>query len=131
MIGSFSIGLATLYKSKNHEFFKTWLTLTDPNDQNNDQEPKGYLLISCYIIGENDTPPMHVTNEGLKDPDDDEFGDTPDEDLNPEQLQIRREKMKNYSILGTPSLVRKSYQLNINIARAEELPKIGINGTNP
>lgn len=115
----------------NHEFYNTWLTLTDPEDGGNDSEPKGYLLVSCYIIGAKDQPPVHTANEGVKDPDADEFGDTPDEDLTPEQLLQRRERMKNYSVLGTPTLVRKSYQLNINIARAEELPKVGMNGTNP
>ena len=131
LIGTFSIGLATLYKSMNHEFYLKWLTLTDPNDQGSDSEVKGYLLVSCYIIGANDAPPVHSVNEENKDPDADEFGDTPDEDLKPEQLAIRREKAKNYSVLGNPLLIRKNYQLNINLARAEDLPKMGYSGTNP
>ena len=131
LIGSFSIGLATLYKSMNHEFYNTWLTLSIPEDQGSDQEPSGYLLISCYVIGASDTPPVHSANEGVKDPDADEFGDTPDEDLTPEQLKERRERMKNYSVLGNPNLIRKSYQLNINLARAEEIMKISDSGSNP
>lgn len=131
LIGTFSIGLATLYKSMNHEFYMKWLTLTDPNEQGSDSDIKGYLLVSCYIIGANDAPPVHSIHEENKDPDGDQFGDTPDEDLTPEQLAIRREKGKNYSVLGNPLLTRKSYQLNINLARAEDLPKIGYSGTNP
>lgn len=109
----------------------TWLTLTEPKNNSSDTDIKGYLLVSCYIIGAKDTPPVHTANEGLKDPDADEFGDTPDEELTPEELQVRRDKMKNFSILGNPNLIRKSYQLNINVARAEELPKVGMSGTNP
>jgi hypothetical protein len=130
-IGSFSIGLATLYKSMNHQFRNTWLTLTDPNEAGTDAEVKGYLLVTCYIIGAKDSPPVNTANETNQDPDNDEFGDTPDEELTEVQLQQRRENMKNFTVLGNPNLIRKNYQLNINLARAEELPKIGLNGTNP
>lgn len=131
LIGTFSIGLATLYKSMNHQFRNTWLTLTDPNEEGTDAEVKGYLLVTCYIIGAKDSPPVSSANDSNNDPDNDEFGDLPDEELTEEQLQKRRENMKNFTVLGNPNLIRKSYQLNINLAKAEELPKIGMSGTNP
>ena len=61
LIGSYNIGLATLYKQSNHEFYSRWIQLIDPSCK----EPQGYLLISCYIIGTNDNPPVHQINEIL------------------------------------------------------------------
>ncbi len=54
------IGLATLYRSKNHEFFSKWLVMMNPSAG---PTPQGYLLISCYIIGSQDNPPVHGINE--------------------------------------------------------------------
>lgn len=31
MIGYYSIGLSTLYRNLNHEFYKVWLTLFNPD----------------------------------------------------------------------------------------------------
>lgn len=84
LIGSFSIGilsfkesmgynvigLATLYRSRQHEIYNTWLTMMDPKSG---PGPQGYLLVSCYIIGSEDNPPVH----GINDRNDFE-GDDPD-----------------------------------------------------
>lgn len=40
LIGYYSIGLSTLYRNLNHEFFRTWLTLFNPEMPN---EVQGYL----------------------------------------------------------------------------------------
>ena len=60
LIGHYSIGLATLYRSSNHELYNTWLALTNPK---NNLEPQGFLLVSAYIIGTDDRPPVHAINE--------------------------------------------------------------------
>jgi hypothetical protein len=41
LIGSFSIGLATLYKKSNHEIFNSWVMLTHP-----DHEAEAQVLFS-------------------------------------------------------------------------------------
>lgn len=49
---------------------------------------QGYLLISCYIVGTQDRPPVHDINEAKED--DDEvcsFANIPDEELTDEQRQ--------------------------------------------
>lgn len=60
LIGRYSIGLATLYRSSNHELYNTWLALMHPESN---LEPQGYLLVSAYIIGTEDRPPVHAINE--------------------------------------------------------------------
>lgn len=130
LIGSASIGLATLYKSMNHEFYQTWLHLTIPNDDSSETDIRGYLLVSCHIIGAKDNPPVHSLNEATKDPDVDD-DDLPFEELSPEEQKARRDRMRNYSTVDSPKLMRKTYQLHINISKSEDLPKMGLGGTNP
>lgn len=37
LVGSFSIGLATLYKSMDHQFHNQWLPLSNPNSFGNSE----------------------------------------------------------------------------------------------
>jgi hypothetical protein len=70
LIGSYSIGLSTLHKSSNHEFFNVWLTLLDVEKGS---EPQGYLLINAFIVGPDDQPPVHAVGEKMgEDVDNDE-----------------------------------------------------------
>ena len=55
-IGQYSIGLSTLYRNSNHEFYKTWISVFNRDNPN---KIMGYLLISCYIVGPNVRPPIH------------------------------------------------------------------------
>jgi hypothetical protein len=59
LVGSESINLNTLYQSMDHELYQQWLTLTNPNDNMAGDEATGFLMVSCYIIGANDRPPVH------------------------------------------------------------------------
>ena len=34
LIGTYSVGLSTVYRHANHEFFKVWLRLVDPTSSN-------------------------------------------------------------------------------------------------
>lgn len=58
----YSLGLSTLYRNMDHEFYKKWLPLMHPD---HGSEPQGYLLVSCYIIGKDDRPPVHGINESV------------------------------------------------------------------
>ena len=51
LIGSHSIGLATLYRNPSHEIYNKWLPLINPKDV---KKTQGYILVSAYIIGEGD-----------------------------------------------------------------------------
>ena len=60
LIGQYSIGLSTLYRSLNHEFYKVWISVFHPSNPNLVQ---GYLRISCFIIGPNERPPAHSLDD--------------------------------------------------------------------
>ena len=60
LIGYHSIGLSTMYRYLNHEFYRTWVPLF--NSEVN-SEPQGFLQISCYIIGPGEKPPAHRKDE--------------------------------------------------------------------
>ena len=51
--------------------------------------------------------------------------------MNPEQLKKRRDKAKSVAVLGKPKLMRKGYQLNVNIVKAENLPLLGAGTLDP
>jgi hypothetical protein len=34
LIGQYSIGLSTMYRSLNHEFYKTWISVFHPDEPN-------------------------------------------------------------------------------------------------
>jgi len=63
-IGQYSIGLSTLYRNLNHEFYKVWVGMFHKENPNKVQ---GYIQISCFIVGPNERPPVHAQDE--------EFGD--------------------------------------------------------
>jgi len=63
LIGQYSIGLSTLYRRLNHEIYKTWVGVFDP------EEPgtvTGYIQLSCFIVGPNERPPVHAADENLE-----------------------------------------------------------------
>ena len=60
LIGQYSIGLSTLYRNTNHEFYKTWISVWSRDNPN---KVMGYLLISCFIVGPNERPPVHAADE--------------------------------------------------------------------
>ena len=68
MIGSYSIGLSTLYRSENHEMFRQWIGIFHKDSPN---YIVGYLKLDAFIVGPGDKPPSHATGEG--DEDDAEF----------------------------------------------------------
>lgn len=119
VIGSSSIGLGFLYNQSNHEIFYKWITLKDPEDTKN--TAKGFVLLSCYIIGEGDDPPMHDANEAPDDEDFDEFAGLDDIDLTPEQLIKKKQRASNCSILDEPKIYDINYQLYVNVVHADAL----------
>ncbi len=60
LIGAYSIGLSTLHRNLNHEFYKTWVGLFDQEEPN---ITRGYLQFSTFIVGPNETPPVHSQDE--------------------------------------------------------------------
>lgn len=71
LIGTYSVGLSTVYRHANHEFFKVWLRLIDPNSPN-PTECQGYLKVSCFIVGQNERPPVHANDDQYDDGEDPE-----------------------------------------------------------
>lgn len=98
MIGSFSMNVATLYENINHEIHNSWLTLTCESFQH---QITGYLKVSCFIISQNDKPPVHLE------------GETQEQNVyNEVPLEENRNKIQ---ILRNPKVVKKLYQLNVNV----------------
>ena len=83
LIGRSSIGCATLYRSPNHEMFSKWLMVTHPDEGLKSQ---GHILVSAYIICENDRPPVHDVNDLREAAKEEEDEDDDDENLPKEAL---------------------------------------------
>lgn len=74
-------------------------------------ECTGYLKISCYLISENDQPPVHSHNEKI---------------INNEILNKSEDSQEILKVIKNPKLNTKGYVLNVNIVKAEDLPKLGL-----
>lgn len=102
LIGIYSIGLSTLYRNTNHEFYKTWVSLFHKDNVNKIQ---AYLLISCFIVGPNERPPVHAQDEDF-DPD----GEDSEEDE--EEIKKKIENIKRsqgaMQVLN-PNTINKKY----------------------
>jgi hypothetical protein len=71
VIGLYSVGLSSIYRHAKHEFHRIWLRLVNPNtdNKNNPSALTGYLKVSCFIVGPNESPPNHRDDD-----DDEDFG---------------------------------------------------------
>lgn len=122
IVGSASIGLGYLYNQSRHEIYYKWITIKHPEDPKS--QASGYILQSCYIIGEGDDPPMHDANEVPEDDDYDQFAGMDENellDLKPEEILIRKNKAKNYSLMSDPKIHDNMYQLYVHVVHATEL----------
>ena len=108
------MSLATLYNSLDHEYFQTWLTLSRP--ERGKHSAGGYLKVSCYLISESDKPPVHGVNEISNN------NEIVDDDDSPNFKKAN----SGIKLIKNPELNSKSYVLNVNIVRAEDLAKLGV-----
>jgi hypothetical protein len=118
LIGRYSIGLSTLYKNANHEFYNVWLTLSSPDDPDDAQ---GYLLVDCFIITAGDRPPVHSMNDKVNQDVADEDDELNIDNMNIDELKAYQEKKQGIIILGKPTVARKSFQLSVYVFKAESL----------
>ena len=125
LIGFYSIGLSTMHRNLNHEFYKTWLTLFNPKHP---RDIAGYLLVSCFIVGPNERPPSHGMDEAMED--DDDANEEEMADMNEEQKQEVMARRAGLFIVSEPNMIKKGYQLSVNIVKAEGLPNIDRGGIN-
>ena len=66
LIGSFIVDMAYIYKmNKNHELFKRWVALIDPQDEEGGMN--AFLKLTINILGPGDKPPVHDPKAGIKD----------------------------------------------------------------
>ena len=113
LIGLYSLGLSTLYKNANHEFYNMWLVLY--NQDEDPEEAQGYLLIDAFIIGPGDRPPVHDRNEKVNQDVAEEDEDLNIDEMTFEQLRAYQEKQQSYTIIGKPMVARKGFQLSVYI----------------
>lgn len=129
LIGAYSLGLATLNRNSNHEFYNVWITLLHPEYGST---PRGYLLINCFIVGPDDVPPAHAIGEQMGlDEDAEDSDDEIDDLLTPEQRNLKKLKKKAIGVVAKPMIAKKSFQLSINVYKAEHLPKLGGSEVSP
>ena len=121
LIGLYQIGLSTLYKNANHEFYNMWLVLY--NQDEDPEEAQGYLLIDAFIIGPGDRPPVHDRNEKVNQDVAEEDEEVNIDEMTFEQLRAYQEKMQSYAIIGRPPVARKGFQLSAYIFKCEALAK--------
>ena len=121
LIGAYSIGLATLNRNSNHEFYNMWITLLHPEFGS---ASRGYLLIHCFIVGPDDVPPAHAIGEQMGlDEDQEDSDEDMDELLTPEQRKIKKLRKQAIGVVKVPLMAKKSFQLSVNIYKAEKIPK--------
>eukprot|EP01114_Cavostelium_apophysatum_P012665 TRINITY_DN2890_c0_g1_i2.p1 TRINITY_DN2890_c0_g1~~TRINITY_DN2890_c0_g1_i2.p1 ORF type:complete len:2032 (+),score=608.70 TRINITY_DN2890_c0_g1_i2:72-6098(+) len=101
-IGSFEFDLATIYDLDGHELYRKWVALSDKASKF--QGVQGYLKLSITALGPGDTSPPHNEEEEM------------DEEEEGEDLQSM--------VLLPPSLTTVIHNLEINVYRAEGLPKM-------
>jgi hypothetical protein len=119
LLGACSIGLGTMYRYTQREFYRCWLSLFS---EERPKESQGYLMVSCYVIGPGDKAPVHTDNDvGLGDIDCRQ-GLVANEDLSNEERRKKFLKEKNIHTLDKPNVTSRAYQLSINLYKAEGLP---------
>lgn len=64
IIGSYELDLTSIYFQLNHEYYHTWLTLTDPTDEI--EGPTGYLFVNISVLGPGDEPVIHDIENAKK-----------------------------------------------------------------
>ena len=57
MIGSYDLDLTSVYFSYQHEMYRVWMTLTDPEDIR--EGTQGYLQAEIAVLGPGDQMPVH------------------------------------------------------------------------
>ena len=122
LIGLYSIGLSTLYKNANHEFYNMWVVLY--NQDEDPEEAQGYVLLDAFIIGPGDRPPVHDRNEKVNQ-DVENNEEVNIDEMTFEQLRAYQEKMQSYQIIGKPHVARKGFQLSCYIFKCENLAFFG------
>ena len=100
MIGQYSIGLSTLYRHLNHEFYKTWVTVFHPDEPN---IATGFLQLSCFIVGDTERPPVHGADEDPGEALDMED----DEDILKMLEAIKR--AQGLMVVSNPNIITKCY----------------------
>ena len=105
LIGYHSIGLSTLYRNLNHEFYRVWVTLFNPDLPN---ETQGYLQVSCFIVGPSERPPAHAMDENRLD-DEEEIDEEQMQGMTEEQKLALMKKKQGLFILQSPNMVMKGY----------------------
>jgi hypothetical protein len=57
IIGQYELDLTAIYFNYNHEFYRTFITLSDPTDER--EGVMGYILANIAVLGPNDEPVVH------------------------------------------------------------------------
>ena len=115
LIGQYSIGLSTLHRHLNHEFYKVWVGVFHPEEPN---RITGYVQLNCFIVGPNERPPVHASE-------DDNLEDNGDSEEDDEEIARRIENIKRAQgvmLVNSPNVINKQYQLSVVLMKAENLP---------
>lgn len=64
IIGVYELDISSIYFQHNHEYYHTWLTLTDPSDEI--EGATGYLFVNVSVLGPKDEPVIHDIESAKK-----------------------------------------------------------------
>ncbi|EGR29640.1 hypothetical protein IMG5_151880 [Ichthyophthirius multifiliis] len=64
IIGSYEVDLTSVYFQPMHEYYHTWLTLTDPTDEV--EGPTGYIFVNITVLGPDDSAAVHDISDAKK-----------------------------------------------------------------
>jgi len=126
LLGQYSIGLSTLYRNLSHEIYKVWVGVLFKEDTN---KITGYILLSCFIIGPNEKPPVHSQDEDFGNDD----GLEADSDEDEDDIARRIESIKRAQgvmQVSTPAKIEKNFQMAVVVAKYADLVAIK-DGTMP
>jgi hypothetical protein len=99
--------------------------LFNPNEDPN--TIVGYLQISCFIVGPNERPPVHSSEDEVVE---DNNSDEEDE----AEIARRIENIKRAQgviLVNSPNVINKLYQLSIVVMKAENLPNVDGSSVHP
>jgi len=117
VIGYVSVGISTMYRHINHEFYRTWIPLLNSEEG---AEVQGKLQISCYVIGPGEKQPAHALDEVYED---EEYDDDLGAEISEAKKKELQEKKKGIYIMKAPKLFSKFYSMNISILKIEGYPE--------
>ena len=118
VIGSYSIGLSTMYRQPNGIVHK-WLRLSNYESDKPTVEA-GYLKITAFIVGPGQKAPI-IEDGGLGADEGDPMQEMIDNGASPAAVLEAQKATQGLSIIDKPVLYPVEYQLSVKVLKGENI----------